>query len=168
MPHVRVTQSSRGQSRCPWEGGGRLLGGSSAAGQHWDRALPAAGSGFSLAGEGGPGGLCWGARHPESHRSLVWISCVGARGARCSARAAACPCLLLETVDLSAAVLRELYVPDRLGGLLLPSHFTSVGFPTPCPFLSIWLRLSVETARWEAEEINCLFLETAKSSTQGK
>lgn len=41
-----MSQSSWRQSRCPWEGGKRLLGVSSAACQRWDPALPAARSRF--------------------------------------------------------------------------------------------------------------------------
>lgn len=33
----------------------------------------------------------------------------------------------------------ELCIPNGIGGVLLPSHFTSVGFPTSFNFLSICL-----------------------------
>lgn len=69
----------------------------------------------------------------------------------------------LPDVDLFATLCCGLHGPDRHGALLLPSRVPSAGFPTSFNFLPVCLvLLPAEAAPWEGEEIECLFLASAK------
>ena len=75
-----------------------------------------------------------------------------------------------ENVNLVAAVSCELYVPNRIGGGLLLSHFMSVGFPTSFNFLSICLVAALSRGSSMGSRRNQVFIfrNCKKSSTQGK
>lgn len=79
-------------------------------------------------------------------------------------------CLPLENVTLFAAVLWELYIPNRIGGVLLPSHCASLGFPTSFNFLSICLVAALSRNGSMGSRRNQVFIfrPCKKSSTQGK
>lgn len=79
-------------------------------------------------------------------------------------------CLPLGNVNLFGAVLHELHVPNRIGSVLLPSHFASVGFPTSFNFLSICLVAAVsgDGSRGSRRNEVFIFRNCRKSSAQGK
>lgn len=93
----------------------------------------------------------------------------GAQDQRCSLPLEV-RCLPLGNVNLFGAVLRELYVPNRIGSVLLPSHFTSVGFPASFNFLSICLVAAVSGGGSRGSGRNQVFIfrNCKKSSAQGK
>lgn len=92
----------------------------------------------------------------------------GAQDQRCSLPLEV-RCLPLENMNLFAVVLCELCVPNRIGGVLLLSHLTSVGFPTSLIFfINLVAALSRDSSMGSRRNQAFVFRNCKKSSTQAK